>query len=60
MDDHIRKRNTRISNKEVKLNTLYTKIQKWEEEIAILNHKKLVVKKLETADVIIRRPRSDL
>ena len=51
MDDHIRKLDTRISNKETELNALYTKIQKLEEEIATLYHKKLVVKKLETAEM---------
>ena len=51
MDDHIRKLDTRISNKETELNALYTKIQKLEEEIATLYHKKLVVKKLETAEI---------
>ena len=50
MDDHIRKLDTKIRNKEAKLNALYTKIQKLEEEIATLHHKKLVVKKLETAE----------
>ena len=38
--DHIRKLNTRISNKEAELNELYTKIQKLEEEIATLLQKK--------------------
>ena len=51
MDDNIRKLNTTIHNKEAELNALYTKIQKLEEEIAILNHKKLVVNKLETAEM---------
>ena len=51
MDDHIRKLNTRTRNKEAELNTLYTKIQKLEEETATLHHKKLVVKKLETAEM---------
>ena len=51
MDDPIRKLNSRISNKEAELNALYTKIQKLEEEIATLHHKKLVVKKLETAEM---------
>ena len=51
MDDHIRKLDTRISNEETELNALYTKIQKLEEEIATLYHKKLVVKKLETAEM---------
>ena len=51
MDGHIRKVNTRISNKEAELNALYTKIQKSEEEIATLHHKKIVVKKLEIAEM---------
>ena len=50
MDDHIRKLDTMIQNKENELNGLFTKIQKLEEEIAILNHKKLIVKKL-TSDI---------
>ena len=40
MDDHIRKLNIRISNKEAELNALYTEIQKLEEDIATLQHKK--------------------
>ena len=59
MDDFIRKLNTRIRNKETELNTLFTKIQVLEEEIATLRHNKLISKKLETVD-INRRPRSDL
>ena len=51
MDDHIRKLDTKIRSKEAELNALYTKIQKLEEEIATLHHKKLVVKKLETAEM---------
>ena len=51
MDDHIRKLNNRIRNKEAELNALYTKIQKLAEEIATLYHKKLVSKKLETAEM---------
>ena len=51
MDDHIRKLDTRISNKETELNALYTKIQRLEEEIATLHHKKLISKKLETAEM---------
>ena len=34
MDDHIRKLDTKIRNKEAEFNALYTKIQKLEEEIA--------------------------
>ena len=48
MDDHIRKLDTKIQSKETELNALYTKIQKLEEEIATLHHKKLISKKLET------------
>ena len=51
MDDHIRKLDTKIRSKEAELNALYTKIQKLEEEIATLHHKKLVVIKLETAEM---------
>ena len=51
MDDHIRKLDTKIRSKEAELNTLYSKFQKLEEEIATLYHKKLVVKKLETAEM---------
>ena len=40
-----------IRNKENELNELYNKIQKLEEEIAALNHKKLISKKLETAEM---------
>ena len=53
MDDHIRKLNTKILNKEAELNALFTKIQILEEKIATLNHKKLVVKKLETAEILL-------
>ena len=51
MDDHIRKLDTKIQSKETELNALYTKIQKLEEEIATLHHKKLISKKLETAEI---------
>ena len=44
MDEYIRKLNTKIRNKETELNALFTKIQKLEEEIATLNHKKLISK----------------
>ena len=50
MDDHIRKLNTRIRNKETELNELFTKIQKLE-EIATLRHKKLISKTLETGEM---------
>ena len=51
MDDHIRKLDTKIQSKETELNALFTKIQKLEEEIATLHHKKLISKKLETAEI---------
>ena len=51
MDDHIRKLDTKIQNKETELNALFTKIQKLEEEIAALYHKKLISKNLETAEM---------
>ena len=50
MDDHIRKLDTKIQSKETELNALLTKIQKLE-EIATLYHKKLISKKLETAEM---------
>ena len=51
MDGHIRKLDTKIRSKETELNALYTKIQDLEEEIATLHHKKLISKKLETAEM---------
>ena len=51
MDGHIRKLDTKIRSKETELNALYTKIQNLEEEIATLHHKKLISKKLETAEM---------
>ena len=51
MDDHIRKLDTKTQSKETKLNALYTKIQKLEEEIATSHHKKLISKKLETVEM---------
>ena len=51
MDGHIKKLHTKICSKEAELNALYTKIQKLEEEIATLHHKKLISKKLETAEM---------
>ena len=51
MNNHIRKLDTKIRNKEAELNEIYIRIQKLEEEIATLHDKKLVVKKLETAEV---------
>ena len=51
MDGHIRKLDTKIQSKETELNALYTKIQKLEEETATLHHKKLISKKLESAEM---------
>ena len=51
MDDRVRKLDTKIRSKETELNALYTKIQKFEEEIATLYHKKLISKNLETAEM---------
>ena len=51
MDDHIRKFDTKIRSKETELNALFTKIQKFEEEVATLHHKKLISKKLETVEM---------
>ena len=51
MDDYIRKLDTKIQSKETELNALFTKIQKLEEEIATLYHKKLISKNLETAEM---------
>ena len=51
MDSHIIKLDTKIRSKEAERNALCTKIQKLEEDIATLYHKKLVVKKLETAEM---------
>ena len=53
MEDHIRKPNTKIQSKETELNALFTKIQKLEEEIATLYHKKLTSKKLESAEMTL-------
>ena len=61
MDSHIRKLDTRISNRESELKALYTKIQKLEEEITTLHHKKLISKKTGNSwDAINRRPGCDL
>ena len=51
MKDHVRKIDTKIRSKETELKALYTKIQKLEEEMATLHHKKLISKKLETAEM---------
>ena len=51
MDCHISKLDTKIRSKEPELNALYTNIQKLEEEIALLHHKKLISKNLETAEM---------
>ena len=53
MDDHIRKLDTKIQSKESELKALFTKIQKLEEEIATLYHKKLISKKLESAEMTL-------
>ena len=53
MEDHIRKLDAKIQSKESELNALFTKIQKLEEEIATLYHKKLISKKLETAEMTL-------
>ena len=45
MDSQIRKLDTKIRSKEAELNALPTKIQKLEEEIATLHHKKFISKK---------------
>ena len=56
MDGHLRKLDTKIHSKETELNALYTKIQKLEEEIATLHHKKLISKKTgNSRDVSNRR-----
>ena len=54
MDNRVRKLDTKIRNKEAELNALYTKIQKLEEEIATLYHKKLISKKLETVEMSLK------
>ena len=51
MEDHIRKIDTKIRSRETELNALYTKIQKLEEEITKLHHKKIIFKKLKTAEM---------
>ena len=51
MDGHVRKLDTKIRSKETELNALHTEIQNLEEEIATLHHKKLISKKLETAEM---------
>ena len=53
MDKHIRKLDTKIHFKETELNALYTKVHKLEEETATLHHKKLIYKKLETAEMLL-------
>ena len=53
MDDHIRKLDTKIQSKETELNVLFTKIRKLEEEIATLYHKKLISKKLKSAEMTL-------
>ena len=51
MDGHISKLDSKIRSKETELNVLYTKIQKLEEEITTLHHKKIISKKLKTAEM---------
>ena len=53
MDEHTTKLDTTIRNMETELNALYNKIQKLEEEIATLRRKKLIVNKLETAELTL-------
>ena len=53
MDDHIRKLDTKIQSEESELNALFTKIQKLEEEIVTLHHKKLISKKVESAEMTL-------
>ena len=53
MDDHIRKLDTKIQSKETELNALFSKFQKLEEEIATLYHKKLISKKLDSAEMTL-------
>ena len=53
MEDHIRKLDTKIQSKESELNVLFTKIQKLEEGIATLYHKKLISKKLESTEMTL-------
>ena len=53
MDDHVRTLDTKIQSKESKLNALFTKIQKLEEEIVTLYQKKLISKKLESAEMTL-------
>ena len=52
MDDHKRKLDTKIRSKKTELNTLYTKIQKLEEEIATLHHKKLETAEMSLTGVL--------
>ena len=49
MDDHIRKLDSKIRNKETEPNELFTKIQTLEKET--LRHKKLASKQLETVEM---------
>ena len=53
MDNHVRKLHTKIQSKESELNALFTKIQKLEEEVVTLYHKKLISKKLESAEMTL-------
>ena len=51
MDGNIKKLDTKIRSKDAELSALYTKIRKLEVEIPTLHNKKLLVKKLETAEM---------
>ena len=51
MDGQISKLDTKIQSMETELNALFTKIQKLKEEIALLYHKKLTSKNLQTAEM---------
>ena len=51
MDEHIKKLSIKIRNKENELNAPCARVRRSEEEIATLNDKKLISKKLETAEM---------
>ena len=53
MGDQRGKLDTKIQSKQTELNALFTKIQKLEEEIATLYNKKLISKKLESAEMTL-------
>ena len=61
MDDHIRKLDTRISNRETELNALYTKIKKiGGRDCDIIPQEIDIQKTGNSRNVIKRRPKSDL